>query len=662
MIGKWAKGPVVHRDLLVLPAEFIDSGVGSGIVYSALEDPVDLFELKKIQTSEDIIHKYKLDKEYVKKLKPFEIIDVPGMGPNLGEEIGKELGVKSAGQTELLEKAKGELNRRVFRKGVMNEACGKFAGKTVPETQEILKRELVESKEAVMFYEPSGKVVCRCLTECTIKMVSDQWFLKYKDKKWKESARKALSQMNLYPELVRTNFEHVIGWLNDWACTHHHGTGTKLPWDEKWVIESLSDSTVYMAYYTISHLLNEVPENEIDDDLFDFILLGKENKWKKNKKAGLMKKEFEYWYPFDVRSSGKDLIQNHLTFCLFNHAAIFPEKYWPKAFSVNGWMLVEGDKMSKSKGNFYTIREIISMNSADVTRVALMIGGESLSDPNFDMNNAKAVREKLEQWAAFAKENFKKSPKKGLTVNDRIFLSAIHRSLKDGTGAMESMLFRTAFEKLFFQMQRALKDYMKKKVMNQELLNEFIEIQTKAIGPFCPFISEEVWNSIGKTGFVSVAEWPRHDESRIDEEAEAIAGVEEAARKDIAEIIKLTRIASPKKITLIAAEKWKYELVKLLKDCMKETRNAGEILKMIMSTRLKPHGQEISRIVPRLVNDPSKIPQFKLSQDAEFNALKETAKSYGQELKCKIEVVLAENSKEQKAGQAMPGKAAILIE
>lgn len=31
--------------------------------------------------------------------------------------------------------------------------------------------------------------------------------------------------------------------------------GTRLPWDEQWLIESLSDSTIYMAYYTIAHLL-----------------------------------------------------------------------------------------------------------------------------------------------------------------------------------------------------------------------------------------------------------------------------------------------------------------------------------------------------------------------------------------------------------------------
>lgn len=32
-------------------------------------------------------------------------------------------------------------------------------------------------------------------------------------------------------------------------------SGTRLPWDQQWLIESLSDSTIYMAYYTVAHLL-----------------------------------------------------------------------------------------------------------------------------------------------------------------------------------------------------------------------------------------------------------------------------------------------------------------------------------------------------------------------------------------------------------------------
>ncbi|MBI4452462.1 leucine--tRNA ligase [Candidatus Woesearchaeota archaeon] len=661
LIGKWAKGPLVDYELYIAPAWFIDANVGSGIVYSALEDPVDLAEIQHIQAHPEIVKKYNLDEEVIRKLKPISIINVPGMGENLGQEMIDKYKIKSPQDKDKIEEAKGELNRTVFRKGVMKNNCGKYAGLSVPKAQGVINNDLIEANDAVMFYELTGKVVCRCLTECTIKMVSDQWFLKYGDKKWKEKVRKSLAQMRLYPELVRTNFEHVIAWLNDWACTHLHGTGTKLPWDEKWVIESLSDSTIYMAYYTIAHLIKEIPEDEIDDGLFDYIFLGNENGGEKNKNLQLMKKEFEYWYPFDVRSSGKDLIQNHLTFCLFNHTAIFPEKYWPKAFSVNGWLLVEGDKMSKSKGNFYTIREIIGLYSADVTRAGLVLGGEGLSDPNFDLNNAKSVGEKLEQWLEFAAKNYKKSSKTPLSIADRILLSGIHRSLKEGTEAMDDMLFRTAFEKLFFQMQRLLKEYIKRKEINQHLLNEFIEIQTKVLSPFCPFVSEEIWNLLGKKDFVSISEWPKFNEKLIDKEAEMIAQITDTARKDIIEILKLTKIGKASKITLFVPEKWKYEFVKMLREVLNETRNTGDILKKLMATSLKPHGAEISKMVPRLVNDPNRIPQLELKQEAELSALKDAVKIYESEFGCKIEIALAEKSDEAKARQSFPGKAAILV-
>lgn len=41
--------------------------------------------------------------------------------------------------------------------------------------------------------------------------------------------------------------------------------------------------------------------------------------------------EFEYWYPMDLRCSAKDLIPNHLTMALYNHASIWkdrPELWW----------------------------------------------------------------------------------------------------------------------------------------------------------------------------------------------------------------------------------------------------------------------------------------------------------------------------------------------
>ena len=83
----------------------------------------------------------------------------------------------------------------------------------------------------------------------------DQWFLDYGNAAWKNEARNALEGMNLYHDEVRKNFHATLDWIQEHACSRTYGLGTKLPWDESWLIESLSDSTIYMAYYTIKHLI-----------------------------------------------------------------------------------------------------------------------------------------------------------------------------------------------------------------------------------------------------------------------------------------------------------------------------------------------------------------------------------------------------------------------
>lgn len=83
-----------------------------------------------------------------------------------------------------------------------------------------------------------------------------------------------------------------------------------------------------------------------------------------------MRNEFNYWYPMDLRCSGKDLIKNHLTMALFNHAAVWrnqPAK-WPRSYFCNGYVNVDGEKMSKQKGNFKTIDELVRDVGADATR------------------------------------------------------------------------------------------------------------------------------------------------------------------------------------------------------------------------------------------------------------------------------------------------------
>jgi leucyl-tRNA synthetase len=67
--------------------------------------------------------------------------------------------------------------------------------------------------------------------------------------------RRCLAALETYGDEPRRAFEHTLGWLRQWACSRSFGLGTRLPWDAQYLIESLSDSTIYMAFYTVAHLL-----------------------------------------------------------------------------------------------------------------------------------------------------------------------------------------------------------------------------------------------------------------------------------------------------------------------------------------------------------------------------------------------------------------------
>lgn len=102
----------------------------------------------------------------------------------------------------------------------------------------------------------------------------------------------------------------------------------------------------------------------------------------------------------DLRVSGRDLVGNHLTYSLYNHAAIFDERNWPRAFRSNGHLMLNNDKMSKSTGNFLTLDEALRVYGADALRMALAEAGDGLEDANFTtLKTEKAKAERAEKQA-----------------------------------------------------------------------------------------------------------------------------------------------------------------------------------------------------------------------------------------------------------------------
>lgn len=194
--------------------------------------------------------------------------------------------------------------------------------------------------------------------------MTDQWYEGYGEPEWRDQTlHHVQNTLNTYSETARHEFELVLGWMHEWACSRSFGLGSKLPCAPEFVIESLSDSTIYMAYYTVSHLLQgniegsvpgelNITADELNDDIWNYILnithTVPNNTSISQDKLIRLRNEFNYWYGIDLRVSGKDLINNHLTMSLYNHTAIWPDQpdKWPKSMFCNGYVSVDGAKMS----------------------------------------------------------------------------------------------------------------------------------------------------------------------------------------------------------------------------------------------------------------------------------------------------------------------------
>jgi leucyl-tRNA synthetase len=669
LMGKWVKGPLVDDYTYVLPANFIDANVGSGIVFSALEDPVDLLELKKLQTDPKAVKKYNLDEKVVAKLKPIYIINVPEMGENLGEDIAKEFGVGSYKDIKKLEEAKNELNKRVFRKGVMKNNCGKCAGKTVPDAQVYLKKSLVKSGDAAMFYEVSREAFCRCGGKVTISILKDQWFLDFNASGWKDLAYKCLREMEFLPETSRKLFEDTFEWLDKRPAARKRGLGTPLPFDSKWIIESLSDSTIYMSFYTIKNLISKhkVKPDQMVPEFFDYVYLGKGIPKQVSKKTRItgkvlkeMRESFDYWYPNDHRHTYMAHLSNHLSFFIFAHAGLFPKKYWPGKISLHGFVTSDGIKMSKSKGNVISLLDVKNNYGADTFRAYISTATSLDGAFNWRKEEALVMKKRLSSVHGTISDMVRKMEKGKLSSHGKSFISRFESYVKEADDALSKMRLRHYGNIVIYHIPSALKRVQKRVSGEEEkaIYEMVADKWIRMLNPVVPHLSEDLWEKLGKKRFASLESWPNANEKLIDPRLKMMDNLIESTKDDIVEIIKLVG-KSPKGIRIYTAPGWKHSVYKAIMKEFKGKKQQDIIKNLMKIPEVRGQGRHAIRFADKL----SKIPKLTdmPSEKEEFQALTEAKRFLEKEFGCTIEVIEGYKSTSEKALRAEPGKPGIEI-
>jgi len=684
LVGRELVAPMIHRPIPVFPSAFIDLTRGTGIVTSVPSDaPDDWVALRDLQRDEGLVRSFGLDPARVKAVRPVAIIRSKGYGPLPGVEVVDRMGIASQRETARLAAAKEEVYRAGFYEGVMGDDAGPYAGMRVVEAKDRIAADLRAKGEADVLWEPSGPVVCRCTTPAIVKIVDDQWFLAYGDPTWKARTHAALDAMALYPEAVRKQFHYVVDWLRDWACAHHKGLGTTLPWDDHWVIESLSDSTIYMAYYTIAHALQGGAFRskvrwaaKLDDAFFDYTFVGRGSPGAIARRLGVaesavraLRREFTYWYPLDLRSTGKDLVQNHMMFCLFAHVALFPRTLWPRGFGVNGFVSIGGAKMSKSRGGAIYLRSAVGEFGADPVRFAVANAGDGLDDPSIDTDVAGSAVDRIGGWlgAVTARRKVRSTR---LPI-DAWMESALHGAISEVRAAMESMEYKAALRHGYFGLQASWDWYLRRcsGVPHRALLRAFLEVQTKVLAPFVPHAMEEAWRRMGRRGFVVSARYPASDPKKIRPDVEAAERFLRSTLDDVREILRVTGIV-PKRVTLFTAPAWKTAMYRHALDLASKGKlEAGALIRRALTNpALRKRGEEVAATAKRvaaIASETAAADRGLRSHAIDERRYLEAAIPFLRaEVRCVVVVVDADRATDGAAARAkgaLPGRVAILV-
>lgn len=652
LIGKSVFHQLRKRHIPIFPASFVDPNNGTGIVMSVpAHSPYDYQALIDLRKDSDTLTKYNMTVNIV----PITVIHTdtfPSIGLSPAEFIVTSYSITNQNDPKL-EEATNKLYSDEFHNGVLLPEIDIIGNLSVLKARDTIREKIINEGIGTTMYELKNAVKCRCGTSCVVKLLTNQWFINYGDKNWKKLAYELIKNMEILPEEIRQEFANVIDWLKERACARKSGLGTKIPWDNEWIIESLADSVIYMAYYTLSNYIrnNIDPQNSKDkvsadnlsDSFFDYVLLGKNDRdlVAKDSKISVqlldkIRNEFLYFYPVDSRHSGRDLVPNHLAFFIFNHAAIFTKDKWPKQIVVNGSVLMEGKKMSKSFGNIIPLRHAIEEYGADPIRLTMLASAEILQDSDFSFDLVKGIRSKLfEIYRAICTHKSVFTIIHNSTecneLEDLWISSRIQHIILETTSAIEKFRIREALHNILYLMDNDLQWYHKRKLAKNKsirniYLKEFFETRIKILSPFAPFFCEEVWEIMGNHSFISIDQWPEADDSKISFKSEDNERLIQDIILDIQKITKVTKIV-PKRVMIYTSSTIKCILYKKLLDRIQSqsTANFGSFMKEFVNDSevkdfVKHNPDLVKKMVDDILSESLEVRQRRMKIDS-FNEL-----------------------------------------
>jgi len=246
-----------------------------------------------------------------------------------------------------------------------------------------------------------------------------------------------------------------------------------------------------------------------------------------------------YWFEIDQYIGGVEHAILHLIYSRFftkmmRDIGLIENSEPVTRLFTQGMVIAEGAKMSKSKGNVVGADSLADKFGADTARLFILFAGPPEKEVDWRTEGAEGIYRFLGRVYRFATRNVERARAgaEGDAAADRKILRKLHQTIRRVTEDFESRWhFNTSIAGV---MELVNELYAEEARLSGTALAEVLEKLTLLLGPFAPYLAQELWEEQGREGPVFRQAWPEYDADLAKEdEAEIVVQVNGKLRSRI---------------------------------------------------------------------------------------------------------------------------------
>lgn len=233
--------------------------------------------------------------------------------------------------------------------------------------------------------------------------------------------------------------------------------------------------------------------------------------------------EAEKWLPVDQYVGGVEHAILHLLYARFFTKVLFDLGYLgftePFTSLLNqGMVIMDGTKMSKSKGNLVEFASELSAHGADALRVTLAFAGPPEDDIDWaDVSPVGAAKFLARAWRISGEVT--SSPDVEWKTGDPALRRVTHRLLADAPGLAESFKFNVIVARLMELVNATRKAIDSGAGPADAAVREAAEVTAMILDLFAPYTAEDMWQRLGYEPTVANVVWRKADRALLVEES-----------------------------------------------------------------------------------------------------------------------------------------------